>query len=91
MKVTVDLKCTAAEARAFLGLPDVTEPNQLYVEKMTNLMQGLSSVEQMQEYAKQMAPMGQAGLKLFQQMMEKGAGTAFSNLTNRGRKRDVDE
>ncbi|MEO7470377.1 MAG: DUF6489 family protein, partial [Sphingobium limneticum] len=30
MKVTVDVDCTPAEARAFLGLPDVTPIHDKY-------------------------------------------------------------
>jgi hypothetical protein len=89
MKATVNFECTPEEARAFLGLPDVTEPNKIYVEKLTAAMTTVSSLEQMQEYAKQMAPVGQAGLRMFQQLMEKGAGAAFSGFTGaKSRKRN---
>jgi len=33
-------------------------------------MQGAGNTEQLQEYAKQLAPMGQMGLKMFQNFME---------------------
>lgn len=64
----------AEEARRFLGLPDVTRANEAYIEGLTKAMQGAGGVEQLQEYAKQLAPMGQMGLKLFQQFMESSAG-----------------
>lgn len=89
MKVTVNMECTAEEARTFLGLPDVTEPNQVYVDALTKAMRGVTSVEQLQDYAKQLAPVGQMGLKLFQQVFEKGATAAFSGLTGgKGKKRN---
>jgi hypothetical protein len=92
MKATVNLECTPEEARAFLGLPDVTEPNQMYVDALTKAMGGITNFEQLQDYAKQIAPMGQAGLKLFQQVFERSAGAAFANLKgNRGRKRDSED
>jgi hypothetical protein len=88
MKVTVNMECTAEEARAFLGLPDVTEPNQVYVDALTKAMRGVTSIEQLQDYAKQLAPVGQMGIKLVQQVLEKGASTAFSGFTGRGKKRN---
>lgn len=72
MKVNVEVECSPEEARRFLGLPDVTRANDVYVDAMTNAMQG-GSVDQLQDMVKQMAPMGQFGLKLFQQLMEGGA------------------
>lgn len=74
MKVHVEVECSPEEARAFLGLPDVTRVNEAYVDGLSKAMHGAVGPEQFQEYAKQLAPMGQMGLKLFQQFMESGAG-----------------
>lgn len=76
MKVNVEVDCSPEEARRFLGLPDVTKANDAYVDAITQAMQGVGSVDQLQDLAKQMAPMGQYGLKLFQQLMEGGAAIA---------------
>ncbi|KPL69073.1 hypothetical protein SZ64_13750 [Erythrobacter sp. SG61-1L] len=73
MKVHVEIDCTPEEARRFMGLPDVEKANQAYMDAITKAMQGVSSVDQLQEYAKNLAPMGQFGLKLFQNFMESGA------------------
>jgi len=70
MKVNVEIDCTPDEARRFLGLPDVSAVNEAYVETLKQAMQGATSLEQMEELSKQLAPMGQMGLKLFQNMME---------------------
>jgi hypothetical protein len=75
MKVNVEVECSPEEARRFLGLPDVTRANEAYVDAMMNAAQG-GSIDQLQDMVKQMAPMGQFGLKLFQQMMESGATMA---------------
>ena len=40
---------------------------------MAKAMQGAGGFEQLQEYARQMAPMGQMGLKLFEQFLASGA------------------
>lgn len=78
MKVNVEVDCSPEEARRFLGLPDVTRANDVYVDAITKAMQGVGNVDQLQDLAKQMAPMGQFGLKLFQQLMEGGAAMAMS-------------
>ncbi len=76
MKVNVEIDCTPEEARRFLGLPDVSKANDVYVDSIAKAMQGVGSIDQLQDYAKQLAPMGQMGLKLFQQFMETGAKAA---------------
>jgi Family of unknown function (DUF6489) len=76
MKVNVEVDCTPEEARRFLGLPDVTKANDVYVDGIAKAMKGVGDIDQLQEYAKNLAPMGQIGLKLFQQFMETGAASA---------------
>jgi hypothetical protein len=39
-------------------------------------MKGVSNVDQLQDYAKQLAPMGQLGLKMFQSFVEGAANSA---------------
>jgi hypothetical protein len=72
MKVNIEIDCTPEEARAFMGLPDVTEANSVYVANITKAMQGVSSPDQLAQYAQALAPMGQMGLKMFQNFMESG-------------------
>lgn len=79
MKVNIEIDCTPEEARAFMGLPDVSKANDLYVDTITKAMKGVSSPDQLQEYARQLAPMGQAGLKLFQSFIEGGMGGAMGS------------
>lgn len=74
MKVNVEIDCTPEEARRFLGLPDVSKANEVYVDAITKAMQGVGSLEQLQEYAKQIAPMGQMGMQFIQQFLEGGLG-----------------
>ncbi|MEL6416340.1 MAG: DUF6489 family protein [Pseudomonadota bacterium] len=72
MKVTIEVDCTPEEARAFMGLPDVTEANSIYVESMSKAMQSATNPAQLTEYAQSLAPMGQLGLKMFQSFVEGG-------------------
>lgn len=84
MKVNVEVDCTPQEARAFLGLPDVAPVNDFYVEGLLGAMKGAGSFDQMQDLVKQFSPMGDAGLKLFQQMMQSGVD-AFSGAAGKSK------
>ena len=75
MKIHVEIECTPEEARSFLGLPDVTRANDVYVDAIAKAMQGVTSIEQLQGYVKQVAPMGEIGMKLFQQFIDGGMGS----------------
>ncbi|MDX1702986.1 MAG: DUF6489 family protein [Altererythrobacter ishigakiensis] len=83
MKVNIEIDCTPEEARAFMGLPDVSEANKVYVDTMTKAMKGVSSPEQLQEFATQLAPMGQAGMKMFQNFIESGLTGGFGTSSTR--------
>ena len=81
MKVNIEIDCTPEEARTFMGLPDVTPANDVYVDALTKAMKGMGNVDQLQEYATKLAPMGQMGLKMFQQFVEAGAAGAKTAKT----------
>jgi len=86
MKVNIEIECTPEEARSFMGLPDVSAANSVYVESIAQAMKSAGNPDQMQEYAKALAPMGQAGLKLFQSFVEgglrAGGGSGDGNSTS---------
>jgi hypothetical protein len=50
-------------------------------------MKGVSSIDQLDQYAKQLAPMGQMGLKIFQNFVE-GAAKTQSTRESDGPKAD---
>ncbi len=96
MKVHIEIDCTPEEARTFMGLPDVGKANDIYVDTMSKAMKGVSNPEQLQQYARQLAPMGQVGLKLFQSFMEGGMGSNADSSTGGssgggGKKKKKDE
>lgn len=72
MKVTVDVDCSPAEARAFLGLPDVTPIHDKYIRTVLDSFEGVGNVEQMETLFKSFSPMGDASVRLFQQMVNIG-------------------
>lgn len=73
MKVNVEIECTPEEARRFMGLPDVEKANKVYVDALADAMKGVNNADQLAEYASQLAPMGQIGLKMFQSFIESGS------------------
>lgn len=46
MKVTFNIECTPAEARAFFGLPDLTPIHDVYLDKLkTTMTDGVSPAD----------------------------------------------
>ncbi len=86
MKVHVELDCTPEEARTFLGLPDVGKANQFYVDTIAKAMKGAGNVDQLQEFAKGLTPMGQEGIKLFQNFMD--SSSAFTGGATKKKNED---
>jgi hypothetical protein len=75
MKISVDVDCTPEEARAFMGLPDLSAVHAAYVEKLKHGIEaGLTPETLLQNWA----PMGEAGLALWRQLVEQmgGGGTS---------------
>lgn len=77
MKVNVEIDCSPEEARRFMGLPDVSRANDVYVDGLVNAMKGAGSLDQVQDLIKGFAPMGEMGLRMFQQIVESGTSAAF--------------
>lgn len=86
MKITIEIDCTPEEARSFMGLPDVSAANNVYVETIAKAMKGVSNPDQLQEYASALAPMGQVGLKMFQSFVESGMKAAAGSSGRGGEK-----
>ncbi|MEQ5788141.1 hypothetical protein J3454_09570 [Erythrobacter sp. NFXS35] len=84
MKITIEVDCTPEEARSFMGLPDVSAANNVYVENIAKAMQGVSNPDQLQQYAQALAPMGQVGLKMFQSFVESGMKAASGSSGRSG-------
>ena len=75
MKINIEIDCSPDEARRFMGLPDVEKANAVYIDTIAKAMKGVSNIDQLDQYAKQLAPMGQMRLKIFQSFVE-GANKA---------------
>jgi hypothetical protein len=88
MKMHIEIDCTPDEARRFMGLPDVEKANAVYVDSIAKAMKGVSNMGELEDYAKQLAPMGQFGLKVFQSFMD-GAGKASAAAAAGDKKSDA--
>jgi hypothetical protein len=73
MKVNVELDCTPEEMRRLMGLPDLTPIHDRYVALMTDAMSGQAlKPEAVEAMMRSWAPMGEAGLGFWRQLMEAG-------------------
>jgi hypothetical protein len=76
MKVTVEVDCTPVEARAFLGLPDVTGLNEHIVAEMQRRMSENMSAMQPDELMKSWASFGVQAQEQFRSLMGAAMGAA---------------
>lgn len=70
MKVNVEIDCTPQEARAMMGLPDLTPLHDRYVAMLGETMEGGVNPEMIEQMMRGWAPMGEAGLAMWRRMIE---------------------
>jgi hypothetical protein len=70
MKLNIEIDCTPAEARAFLGLPDVTPLNDLLVAEMKTRMEANMAAMQPEEVMKSWTSFGLQAQDQFRRAME---------------------
>ena len=76
MKITVDVDCTPEEARRFMGLPDLTPIHDAYIEKLMDVVKtGGMSRDTLESMMKNWMPMGETGMKLWQQLFDNVTGS----------------
>ena len=73
MKFRVEADCTPVEARAFLGLPDVTPLNEQMVKEMSSRMGANMSMLQPEELMKSWMSLGGQAQEQFMKMMTSAA------------------
>ncbi len=77
MKINVEVDCTPAEARAFLGLPDVAPLNDHLVGEMKRRMDENMAAMQPEELMKAWTSFGLQAQDQFRRLMEMAStGTA---------------
>lgn len=75
MKINVEIDCTPAEARAFLGLPDVAPLNEHLVAEMQRRMSENITAMQPDELVKSWTSFGLQAQDQFRRMMETAVGS----------------
>lgn len=70
MKMNIEIECTPEEARAFLGLPDVSGLNAHVVEEMKVRMDANISAMQPEELMKSWTSFGLTAQDQFRRLME---------------------
>ncbi len=73
MKVTVEVDCTPQEARAFLGLPDVTSLNEHVIKEMKARMDQNMAMASPDELVKSWMAFGGLAQEQFMKMMTNAA------------------
>ena len=70
MKINVEVDCTPAEARTFLGLPDVAPLNEAMVAEIQKRMQANVAAMQPEELMKTWTSFGLQAQDQFRRLME---------------------
>ena len=74
MKITVDVDCTPQEARAFMGLPDVSVLNEHLMSEMQKRMDANMSALQPEGLMKSWFSFGGQAQEQFMKLMTAAAG-----------------
>lgn len=80
MKLNITVDCTPEEARAFLGLPDVTPINDTLVNAVKQRIEQNVELVSPEFYLKQWYSMGGQASESFMQMMTAGARAAAGDV-----------
>jgi len=73
MKITLNVDCTPQEARAFLGLPDVSALNEAMIEEMQSRMKTNMAALQPEELMKSWMAFGGQATEHFRKLMTAAA------------------
>ena len=73
MKITLNVECTPLEARAFLGLPDVTALNEAMLSEMQSRMKANMAALQPDELMKNWMAFGGQATEQFRKLMTAAA------------------
>jgi len=75
MKISVDVDCTPEEARRFMGLPDLSSVHAIYLSKIERMVEEGITPDNVETMLRAWAPMGEAGMTMWRQMMDQMSGT----------------
>lgn len=78
MKLTIDIDCTPAEARAFFGMPDMEPMNKMIVdEMMKRARDNMDTLADPERFMAQWMAMSGKGMEQFQNLMGAAMGSGM--------------
>ena len=83
MKMTSEIDCTPQEARAFLGLPDVTALNENLVEEMQKRMTANMAMLSPDELIKSWTAFGVGAQEQFRNLMSAAVDAGMGNARSK--------
>jgi hypothetical protein len=84
MKAKVEVDCTPAEARAFLGLPDVSSLNEHMVKEMKSRLDANLAMVAPEELMRNWMALGGQASEQFMKLMTAAAGGVRSGASKGG-------
>ncbi len=84
MKAKVEVDCTPAEARAFLGLPDVSSLNEHMVQEMKSRLDANLAMVAPEELMRNWMTLGGQASEQFMKLMTAAAGGVRSGVSKGG-------
>lgn len=87
MKVTINIDCTAEEARTFLGLPDVQPMQAALMQQMQDQMSANMKAMDPETMMKTWLPVGLQGIEQFQKMMWSQMSSAMGGAPSKDTKK----
>lgn len=86
MKLTINIDCTPAEARAFFGMPDVEPMNDMIISEMTKRAKdNIDTLADPERFMSQWMTMSGKGMEQFQNLM--GAAMAGPGASGAAKKK----
>lgn len=74
MKFNIEVDCTPEEVRRLIGLPDLTEVHNAYLDQMKDMMTKGMTPDMMDAMVRNWVPGGAAGMDMFRDLV-KGLST----------------
>lgn len=75
MKFNIEVDCTPEEVRRLVGLPDLTEVHDVYLDKMKDVMSKGMTPDMMESMVRNWMPGGAAGMDFVRDLV-KGLSTS---------------
>ena len=83
MKFNVEVDCTPEEVRRLMGLPDLTEVHEAYLNQVKDVMKSGVSPDMIEGMVRNWVPMGGAGVDLVKDLIGQFSSGATSGKSKK--------